>query len=78
MQADVELSQVKTEEKDISGLGSHRSRPDGKRPLIVIADGHCPADPIRKTIEEGGRKPSVVVYAVNDELKDWFRGTFNR
>ncbi|HIJ77377.1 MAG TPA: hypothetical protein HPP81_11780 [Deltaproteobacteria bacterium] len=50
----------------------------GKRPLIVlIADGHCPADLIRKAIEECGRKPGVVVYVINYELKDWLRVGFH-
>ena len=40
-----------------------------------IGDGHCPAGLIREAIEELCRKPGVVVYVINDELKEWLQGT---
>ena len=45
--------------------------------LASTADGHCPADLISKSIEECGRKPGVVVYVTNYELRDRLRWGFH-
>ena len=42
-----------------------------------IAKIDAPEELIQKAIHEGGRKPGVGVYAINDELKDWLRSTLN-
>jgi hypothetical protein len=39
-------------------------------------DGHCTAGLVRGAIEEVCRKPGVVVYVINAELKEWLRATF--
>jgi hypothetical protein len=33
----------------------------------------APSDLVRKCIDEGGRKPGVGVYALNEPLKSWLR-----
>ena len=38
-----------------------------------LARVDAPQDLIQKAIDEGGRKPGVGVYAINDELKEWLR-----
>lgn len=42
-----------------------------------IAKIEAPRDLIQKTIYEGGKKPGVGVYSVNEELKDWLRKALN-
>ena len=43
------------------------------REMNEIAKIEAPSDLIEKAIEEGGRKPGVGVYAVNEELKAWLK-----
>jgi hypothetical protein len=37
----------------------------------------APVDLIQQAIDEGGRKPGVGVYAINDNLREWLRNTLN-
>lgn len=43
------------------------------RDMTEIAKVEAPAELIRKAIEEGGKKPGVGVYAINDALEQWLR-----
>jgi hypothetical protein len=64
--------------KDMCGIGSQVTITTFPARCVhrLIGDGHCPAGLIRQAIEEVCRKPGVVVYTINDELKEWLRGTF--
>lgn len=42
-----------------------------------IAHLEAPQELIEKAIAEGGRKPGVGVYAINDDLKRWLKNTLN-
>jgi hypothetical protein len=46
---------------------------DNSQGSVEIAKLEAPADLVRNCIEEGGRKPGVGVYAVNEPLKNWLR-----
>jgi hypothetical protein len=40
-----------------------------------IAKIEAPSALVHKSVDEGGRKPGVGVYAANDELMDWLKAT---
>lgn len=42
-----------------------------------IAKLDAPRDLIEKAIADGGRKPGVGVYAINEELKGWLKEALN-
>ncbi len=47
------------------------------RDFEELAKIRAPEDLIQATIDEGGRKPGVGVYAINDPLKSWLRKALN-
>ncbi len=47
------------------------------RDVEELAKIGAPQELIRATIDEGGRKPGVGVYAVNDPLKNWLKRALN-
>ena len=42
-----------------------------------LAQIDAPEALIQKAIAEGGRKPGVGVYAINDEIREWLRNVLN-
>ena len=42
-----------------------------------LAQIDAPQELIQKAIAEGGRKPGVGVYAINDEIREWLRNVLN-
>jgi hypothetical protein len=51
-------------------------RRDAKE-MEELAKIRAPEDLIQGTIDAGGRKPGVGVYAVSEDLKGWLKGALN-
>lgn len=47
------------------------------RDMEEIAQIQAPEDLVQGTIDEGGRKPGVGVYAISESLKTWLKGALN-
>lgn len=47
------------------------------REAVEIAKVRAPDQLIRDSIKEGGRKPGVGVYSINEELKEWLKTNLN-